>query len=179
MKYVNLLILIILTYLFAGCSDDSIETTPEVLPERGIVVKLTTGQLETKTNLYSQASLHHVNRVYAILYRCEDPFTTDMDINPAKTKVVTSQLLMKGNTPWNPSEDKSSYKPGVLQTETFKLLLPEEYISMLPGKYMILCVGLDDASGDTYGLTYDTEKKLPAFAQKGATLADAQAVFAK
>lgn len=179
MKYVNLLILIILTCLFAGCSDDSIETTPEVLPERGIVVKLTTGQLETKTNLYSQASLHHVNRVYAILYRCEDPSTTDMDINPAKTKVVTSQLLMKGNTPWNPSEDKSSYKPGVLQTETFKLLLPEEYISMLPGKYMILCVGLDDASGDTYGLTYDTEKKLPAFAQKGATLADAQAVFAK
>lgn len=179
MKYVNLLILIILTCLFAGCSDDSIETTPEVLPERGIVVKLTTGQLETKTNLYSQASLHHVNRVYAILYRCEDPSTTDMDINPAKTKVVTSQLLMKDTIPWNPSEDKSSYKPGVLQTETFKLLLPEEYISMLPGKYMILCVGLDDASGDTYGLTYDTEKKLPAFAQKGATLADAQAVFAK
>ena len=176
MKQISLLILIFLTCLFAGCSDDSIDISQEPVPEKGIVVKLTTGQLETKTDLYSQASLHHVKSVYAILYYCGDSTTTTID--PKTTKVVSSQLLKKGDATWNPSAD-SNYGAGVLQTETFKLLLPEEYISMLPGKYMILCVGLDDASGDTYGLTYDTEKKLPAFAQKGATLADAQAVFAK
>lgn len=176
MKQISLLILIFLTCLFAGCSDDSIDISQEPVPEKGIVVKLTTGKLETKTDLYSQASLHHVKSVYAILYYCGDSTTTTID--PKTTKVISSQLLKKGDATWNPSAD-SNYGAGVLQTETFKLLLPEEYISILPGKYMILCVGLDDASGDTYGLTYDTEKKLPAFAQKGATLADAQAVFAK
>lgn len=176
MKQISLLILIFLTCLFAGCSDDSIDISQEPVPEKGIVVKLTTGQLETKTDLYSQASLHHVKSVYAILYYCGDSTTTTID--PKTTKVVSSQLLKKGDATWNPSAD-SNYGPGISQTETFKLQLPEEQIFFVPGKYMILCVGLDDASGETYGLTYDEANKKPAFAQKGATLAEAQAVFAK
>ena len=176
MKQISLLILIFLTCLFAGCSDDSIDISQEPVPEKGIVVELTTGQLETKTDLYSQASLHHVKSVYAILYYCGESTTTTID--PKTTKVVSSQLLKKENTTWNPSAD-SNYGPGISQTETFKLQLPEEQIFFVPGKYMILCVGLDDASGETYGLTYDEANKKPAFAQKGATLAEAQAVFAK
>ena len=66
MKHVSLLILIFLASLFVGCADESIDSL-DGLPEKGIVVKLTTGQLDTKTHLYSQASLHHVTRVYAIL----------------------------------------------------------------------------------------------------------------
>ena len=56
MKHVSILILIFLACLFAGCADEPIDS-PEGLPEKGIVVRLTTGQLDTKTHLYSQASL--------------------------------------------------------------------------------------------------------------------------
>ena len=149
MKHVSILILIFLACLFAGCADEPIDS-PEGLPEKGIVVRLTTGQLDTKTHLYSQASLHHVTQIYAILYYCGD-MTAD-DIDPKKTKVVASQLLMKNGTPWDPSVEEG-YGQGQPQTETFELLLPQDQIAMVPGKYMILCVGLDDASGDTYGLT--------------------------
>ena len=48
MKHVSILILIFLACLFAGCADEPIDS-PEGLPEKGIVVKLTTGQLDTKT----------------------------------------------------------------------------------------------------------------------------------
>ena len=177
MKHVSILILIFLACLFAGCADEPINS-PEGLPEKGIVVRLTTGQLDTKTHLYSQASLHHVTRIYAILYYCGD-MTAD-DIVPEKTKVVASQLLMKNGTPWDPSKEKD-YGQGQPQTETFELLLPQDQIAMVPGKYMILCVGLDDASGDTYGLTYgdDAANKQPEFAKPGAKLSAAQAVLAK
>ena len=167
MKHVSILILIFLACLFAGCADEPIDS-PEGLPEKGIVVRLTTGQLDTKTHLYSQASLHHVTRIYAILYYCGD-MTAD-DIDPEKTKVVASQLLMKNGTPWDPSKEKD-YGQGQ----------PQDQIAMVPGKYMILCVGLDDASGDTYGLTYsdDAANKQPEFAKPGAKLSAAQAVLAK
>ena len=177
MKHVSILILIFLACLFAGCADEPIDS-PEGLPEKGIVVKLTTGQLDTKTHLYSQASLHHVTRIYAILYYCGD-MTAD-DIDTEKTKVVASQLLMKDGAPWDPSKEEG-YGQGQPQTETFELLLPQDQIAMVPGKYMILCVGLDDASGDTYGLTYgaDAANKQPEFAKPGAKLSEAQAVLAK
>ena len=83
MKHVSILILIFLACLFAGCADEPIDS-PEGLPEKGIVVRLTTGQLDTKTHLYSQASLHHVTRIYAILYYCGD-MTAD-DIVPEKNQ---------------------------------------------------------------------------------------------
>lgn len=51
MKHVSILILIFLACLFAGCADEPIDS-PEGLPEKGIVVRLTTGQLDTKTHLY-------------------------------------------------------------------------------------------------------------------------------
>lgn len=177
MKHVSLLILIFLASLFVGCADESIDS-PEGLPEKGIVVKLTTGQLDTKTRLYSLASLHHVTRVYAILYYRGDMTADDMD--PEKTKVVASQLLMKDGVPWNPSEEEG-YGQGQPLAKTFELLLPQDQIAMVPGKYMILCVGLDDASGDTYGLTYgdDATNKQPEFAKPGAKLSAAQAVLAK
>ena len=78
MKHVSILILIFLACLFAGCADEPIDS-PEGLPEKGIVVRLTTGQLDTKTHLYSQASLHHVTRIYAILYYCGDMTADDID----------------------------------------------------------------------------------------------------
>ena len=57
MKHVSILILIFLACLFAGCADEPIDS-PEGLPEKGIVVRLTTGQLDTKTHLYSHCLLY-------------------------------------------------------------------------------------------------------------------------
>lgn len=173
MRYVSILILILLASLSAACSDDE-GGNPGGLPDKGIVVELSTGQLDTKAHLYSQASLHHVNRVYAVLYHCGDMSTTDID--PEETTVVASQLLMKGSDPWNPSDDEHNYRPGQPQTETFELKLPQEDIFKVPGRFMIVCVGLDEASGETYGLTYE---KTPEFIKRGANLSEAKAVLAK
>lgn len=171
MKHVHLLILLLLTCFWAGCSDD-LTDSPNGLPKKGIVVQLTTGRLDTKAHLYSQASLQHVSRVYAILYYCGE--TAESEINPETTTVVASQLLKKDNKIWNPSSSTNN----ALAAETFALILPKEQISLVPGKYMIVCVGLDDASGETYGLTYD-ETQQPPFTAVGAKLSEAQAVFAK
>lgn len=169
MRYVRILFLLFLTCLLAGCSDEEIDD-PNALPERGIVLKLTTGQLDTKAHLYSQAGLHHVQQIYALLYYCGDG-TTDA-IDPDQTTVVTSQRL-----DWDPTTD-TGYGAGQAQSKTFELRLPDEQISLVPGKYMILCVGLDEASGDTYGLSY-SDTSAPSFAQKGAKLSAANAVLAK
>ena len=171
MKHVHLLILLLLTCFWAGCSDD-LTDSPNGLPKKGIVVQLTTGRLDTKAHLYSQASLQHVSRVYAILYYCGE--TAESEINPETTTVVASQLLKKGDQIWNPSSSTNN----ALAAETFALELPKEQISLVPGKYLIVCVGLDDASGETYGLTYD-ETQQPAFTAVGAKLSEAQAVFSK
>ena len=96
MKHVSILILILLASLSAACSDDE-DGNLGGLPDKGIVIELSTGQLDTKAHLYSQASLHHVNRIYAVLYHCPE--------DGGDTTVVASQLLMKGSAPWNPSED--------------------------------------------------------------------------
>ena len=88
MRYVSILILILLASLSAACSDDE-GGNPGGLPDKGIVVELSTGQLDTKAHLYSQASLHHVQRVYAVLYHCPE--------DGSDTTVVASQLLMIPN----------------------------------------------------------------------------------
>ena len=167
MKHVSILILILLASLSAACSDDE-DGNLGGLPDKGIVIELSTGQLDTKAHLYSQASLHHVNRIYAVLYHCPE--------DGGDTTVVASQLLMKGSAPWNPSEDEHNYRPGQPQTETFELQLPQEDIFKVPGRFMIVCVGLDEASGETYGLTYE---KTPAFIKRDANLSEAKAVLAK
>lgn len=168
MRYVSILILILLASLSAACSDDE-GGNPGGLPDKGIVVELSTGQLDTKAHLYSQASLHHVQRVYAVLYHCPE--------DGSDTTVVASQLLMKDSEPWNPSDDKhDNYRPGQPQTETFELRLPQVGIFKVPGRFMILCVGLDDASGETYGLTFENT---PEFIKRGTSLSEAKAVLAK
>ena len=173
MIHVSIFLLFSLLGMLAGCSDEPVVSMPDAsLPEKGIVLKLTSGQPDTKAHLYSQENLQHVKKVYAILYTCGDKTTAVVD--PNTTTVVASQLLKKHNgTIWNPSDTTQ-----VMQADSFKLTLPHEQVGMLPGKYLILCVGLDDASGDTYGLAYD-ENQIPAFARKGAKLSQAQAVLQK
>ena len=108
----------------AGCSDDSF--SPADQPERGIVIRLSTGDLETRTDLTSQANLQHVTEVYAVLYNGK---------GDAATFVSVEKLLKEDGSAWNPSEDGNGF-----QKEEFTL--PKTATDGLStGSYTILCVG--------------------------------------
>ena len=137
-----------------GCSDDSLSDDPTDQPERGIVIRLSTGDLETRTDLTSQANLQHVTEVYAVLYE----ETGD------EAAFVSVEKL-----DWNPSEDGNGF-----QKEEFTL--PKTATDGLSaGSYTILCVGLDDKSGATYGLTLEN---INNESNGWKTLADAKAALA-
>lgn len=154
---------IMMAILATACSDDDLYKELEA-HKKGIVVKLTSGDVDTKAHLYSQSNWQHVERVYAILYYCGSDLNAAT--NPAKTKVVHSELLKKQGNIWVPDSTTNGIR------DTFHLALPETYAHLLPGKYMVLCVGVDDESGNTYNLGYDndTENNKPEFARKDATL---------
>ena len=65
-QFLSYMIVALAALWMAGCSDDSL--SPADQPERGIVIRLSTGDLETRTDLTSQANLQHVTEVYAVLY---------------------------------------------------------------------------------------------------------------
>lgn len=155
---------IMMAILATACSDDDLYKELEA-HKKGIVVKLTSGDMDTKAHLYSQSNWHHVEKVYAILYYCGS--NLNATTNPATTKVVHSELLKKQGKIWVPNKDEIHQL-----RDTFHLALPETYAHLLPGKYMVLCVGIDDESGKTYNLGYDndTETSKPEFARKDATL---------
>lgn len=140
----------------SSCTDDEIIDVPEPQPQTGIVIRLSAGDLEqTRTDLTSQANLHHVQSVYAILYK-ENADKSDYDY-------VTCDDLN-----WSP-KDSSSY--GEAQAQAKVLDLPND-INLEAGNYTVLCVGLDDKSGDTYGLT-------PENMQSFKTLSEAKAILAQ
>ncbi len=122
--------------MFCRCADDA-SFENEQTPKEGILIKLTNGSLaSTKTALSSSANLHHVEKVYAFLYQGD---TTDM----TKAKYVLHEDL-----DWNP-KDSSDYKVDAVQAKEFLL---ENSLNLPSGNYTLLCVGLDDRSGGTYGL---------------------------
>ena len=139
----------------SSCTDDEIIDVPEPQPQTGIVIRLSAGDLEqTRTDLTSQANLHHVQSVYAILYK-ENADKSDYDY-------VTCDDLN-----WSP-KDSSSY--GEAQAQAKVLDLPND-INLEAGNYTVLCVGLDDKSGDTYGLTPENMQSFKTLSEAKATLA--------
>ena len=153
-QFLSYMIVALAALWMAGCSDDSL--SPADQPERGIVIRLSTGDLETRTNLTSQANLQHVTEVYAVLYEG----TGDN---------ATFKSVEKLN--WNPSADDYG-----IQKEDF--ILPQTATeSLLARDYTVLCVGLDDKSGETYGLTAETMNH-EILAEKWSTLAEAKATLA-
>lgn len=139
--------------MFCCCADDA-SFENEQPPKEGILVKLTNGSLtSTKTALSSSANLHHVEKVYAFLYQGD---TTDM----TKAKYVKHEDLN-----WNP-KDSSDYKVDAVQAKEFLL---KNSLNLPSGDYTLLCVGLDDRSGETYDLPT---------ALIGKSLSEAKAVLA-
>ena len=152
-QFLSYMIVALAALWMAGCSDDSL--SPADQPERGIVIRLSTGDLETRTDLTSQANLQHVRKVYALLY------------DGTGTLVDSPELLMDvASQAWDPTEG-GSYND--INGEEF--VLPQTKTAGLEaGSYTILCVGLDDNSGATYGLTAET--------MNWKTLAEAKATLA-
>ena len=154
-QFLSYMIVALAALWMAGCSDDSL--SPADQPERGIVIRLSTGDLETRTDLTSQANLQHVRKVYALLY------------DGTGTLVDSPELLMdvdETSQAWDPTEG-GSYND--INGEEF--VLPQTKTAGLEaGSYTILCVGLDDNSGATYGLTAGT-MNWPTLAVAKATLA--------
>ena len=140
---------------FGACTDDDlIDGTPTPEPETGIVIRLSAGDLEqTRTELTSQANLQHVEKVYALLYKGHGDDATFYACDELE---------------WNPKE--SADETGV-QEQREEFLLPQSE-NLAKGAYTVLCVGLDDKSGETYGLTLD---KMQGF----STLKDAKATLAQ
>lgn len=149
-QFLSYMIVALAALWMAGCSDDSL--SPADQPERGIVIRLSTGDLETRTDLTSQANLQHVTEVYAVLYK---------GTGDAATFKSVEKLA------WDPTEG-GSYND--INGEEF--VLPQTKTAGLEaGDYTVLCVGLDDRSGETYGLTGENM-------EKWSTLAEAKATFA-
>lgn len=139
--------------MFCRCADDA-SFENEQPPKEGILVKLTNGSLaSTKTALSSSANLHHVKEVHVFLYQGD---TTDM----TKAKYVKHE-----NLNWNPM-DSADYKVDAVQVKEFLL---ENSLNLPSGNYTLLCVGLDDRSGETYGLLDALENK--PLSEAKATLA--------
>lgn len=160
-QFLSYMIVALAALWMAGCSDDSL--SPADQPERGIVIRLSTGDLETRTDLTSQANLQHVTEVYAVLYK---------ETGDTATFVSVEKLLKEDGSVWNPSVNVDDERDDTLYGFRKKdFTLPQTATeSLSAGSYTILCVGLDDKSGATYGLTTET--------MKWSTLAEAKATLA-
>lgn len=155
----------LLACLLAGCRDEMAEVTPDGHPDGSIVLSISTeSKADTRTVLKGSHDLHHVEKVYAVLYQGKGD----------DAAYVCHQIL---TTPdgkeWNP---KAEADGGQQQTKEFALTATRELEN---GTYTLLCVGLDDQSGEVYGLSVgSTGNSLPAFLASGKKFSDAMAVLA-
>lgn len=90
---------LIMLALFTRCADDELDGPSDGLPDKGLVVRLSTGGgLETKTPLNSTGAYHHVQEVWAVLYKLNASATDPT--NNENYDFVTAE-----NLDWNPLDD--------------------------------------------------------------------------
>ncbi len=145
----------------AGCTADPFDAAPQrPYAEGSIVLRIGAGgRAQTRTRLEGSYNLHQVQQVYAILYKGEGS---------------TATYVCHKNLNWSP-KDSADYGEGVVQEKVYEFAVPPTLQS--GSKCTLLCVGLDDQSGATYGLTLN-DSQTPAFLADGKTLGDAQAILA-
>lgn len=107
---------LLVALLFARCADDdNLSGGIDGLPERGIVIRLSTGELDTRTQLTSTGDYHHVEEVWAVLYKWNGKESTDPTTDPNnhgnyEFKSAT-RLNLEDGTPWNPYEASAQSRP--------------------------------------------------------------------
>ena len=173
---------LLVALLFARCADDdNLSGGIDGLPERGIVIRLSTGELDTRTQLTSTGDYHHVEEVWAVLYKWNgnesaDP-TTDPNNHGNYYFESATRLNLEDGSPWNPYDERNDTPPergdynseddykealdaynnkwggeyGNGKVQGREFVLPESG-AMQAGTYRVLCIGFDEASKTCYGL---------------------------
>ena len=107
---------LLVALLFARCADDdNLSGGIDGLPERGIVIRLSTGELDTRTQLTSTGDYHHVEEVWAVLYKWNgnesaDP-TTDPNNHGNYYFESATRLNLEDGSPWNPYDASTQSRP--------------------------------------------------------------------
>ena len=108
---------LIMLALFTRCADDELDGPSDGLPDKGLVVRLSTGGgLETKTTLNSTGAYHHVKEVWAVLYKLKTS-ATDPTSNE-NYEFITAEKL-----DWNPLCDAfaaANKRPTVPDRDDYK-----------------------------------------------------------
>ena len=107
---------LLVALLFARCADDdNLSGGIDGLPERGIVIRLSTGELDTRTELTSTGDYHHVEEVWAVLYKLEEGTNADNLNNYKLTGTPTKLGSMEDGqfVAWNPygAPDAPKFNP--------------------------------------------------------------------
>ena len=101
---------LIMLALFTRCADDELDGPSDGLPDKGLVVRLSTGGgLETKTTLNSTGAYHHVQEVWAVLYKLNASGSPD-NLNDY-TYISHQRLMVNETTPWDPYGAASATPP--------------------------------------------------------------------
>lgn len=149
MKFLYYILLIMLSFSLGSCKDDIPGSdNPNI---GGITLTLTSGNMETRTNLTSTAATQNVETVYIALYKGNNDNATFVAAQDFK---------------WDKTENVTSYE---------KQVRPLQFTDLVSGEYIILAVGLDADSKTTYFTNLsDFETKL----KTANTLAEAKAIAA-
>lgn len=149
MKFLYYILLIMLSFSLGSCKDDIPGSdNPNI---GGITLTLTSGNMETRTNLTSTAATQNVETVYIALYKGNNDNAT----------FVAAQ-----DFGWEKTENVTSYE---------KQVRPLQFTGLVSGEYIILAVGLDADSKTTYFTSLeDFKNKL----ETANTLANAKAIAA-
>lgn len=153
MKYIYYILSILFTLSLGSCKDDIPGSdNPNI---GGITLTLTSGNMETRTNLTSTAATQNVETVYIALYKVNEDGVYDN-----ATFVAAKDFVWKESS-------LTSYEK---QTKTLK------FDNLVAGaEYILLAVGLDADSETTYFTSLDDfNKKL----ETANTLANAKAIAA-
>ena len=168
---------LLVALLFARCADDDdLSGGIDGLPERGIVIRLSTGELDTRTQLTSTGDYHHVEEVWAVLYKWNgtrdasdpdnlenydfvsatnlkwDPYDASAYSRPSKGDDQTDEEYDAELDEYLENMQTNyggEYGNGKVQGREF--VLPESG-AMTAGTYRVLCIGFDEASKTCYGL---------------------------
>lgn len=149
MKFLYYILLIMLSFSLGSCKDDIPGSdNPNI---GGITLTLTSGNMETRTNLTSTAATQNVETVYIALYKGNNDNATFVAAQDFK---------------WDKTENVTSYE---------KQVRPLQFTDLVSGEYIILAVGLDADSKTTYFTSLeDFKNKL----ETANTLAEAKAIAA-
>ena len=155
MKYIYYILSILFTLALGSCKDEIPGSdNPNI---GGITLTLTSGNMETRTNLTSTAATQNVDTVYIALYKVNEDGVYD-----------NATFVAARNFDWSNESSLTSYEK---QTQIFKF---EDLVS---GEYVILAVGVDADSRTTYFTDLsDFENKLNS--TNANTLANAKAIAA-